>query len=161
MKDWWNNLALREKQTMSLGAFALILLLFYLIIWSPLNYKLDNLRNKIKHDQQLLTWMKDANNRMQAAEKQQTQKNSLPSGTSLLSLVQHKLNQTPLVSSLGQLRQAENDSVQLSFTNVDFDKMIEWLTQLWQQQGVTISQINITASNTAGLVNADMILKSS
>lgn len=159
MKEWWNNLALREKQTVSLGALALVFLLLYLIIWVPFSNKLDSMRSKIKHDQQLLSWMKETHTRIQSTEKQQQKKNTIPSGTSLLSLIQHKINQTTLVSNLSQLRQSENDSVQLSFNNVDFDKLIEWLTQLWQQQGVTISQMTVTASTTPGLVTTEMTLK--
>lgn len=159
MKEWWINLSLREKQTVSIGGFFVILFLIYLVLWSPLNNKVESLRTKIQRDQKLLVWMQDTNRRVQQIEKNQQTKKIAATDVSLLTIVQRQLNKTPLVSSLEQLRQADNDSVQLSFKNVDFDKLAAWLIQLWQQEGLVVSQINVTPSGSPGMVGAELVLK--
>ena len=161
MKEWWNNLSLRDKQMLSLGVAAIICFLIYGLLWAPLDNKVNRMRNQISTDQKLLIWMQETNQHIQESEKSLQKKGVTPSGVSILSIVQRQINKTPFVSSLSQLRQAENDAVQLTFNNVDFDKLIAWLTQLWQQQGLVITQISVIASTTPGLVSADLILKGS
>lgn len=158
MKEWWNNLALREKQMLSLGIFFVGLFLIYLLLWSPLDNKVAAIRNQIKRNQELLNWMKEADKRVQILEKAPQQKPIAPVSGSLLSIIQKQINRTPLVSSLTQLHQVDNDSVQLTFQKVDFDQLMRWLIQL-SQQGIVITQMSVTPSANPGVVTTDIILK--
>lgn len=161
MNEWWNNLSLREKQTLSLGLLATSFFLAYYLLWSPLANKVDHLRIQIKRNQELLSWMQQADARIQA---QQTVGNkpitNAPRSGSLLSTVQNQINRTQLVSVMTQLHQLDADSVQLAFDKVDFDKLIVWLTQLSQQQNLSITQMSIVPSDAPGIVAADFVLKS-
>ena len=159
MKEWWHNLSLREKQTLTLGILAVIIFLIYALIFAPLDNKATSLRNKIKHNQELLSWMQKTDQQIKSAEKTLQKKSTDINTGSLLTIVQQQINKTPLVSNLAQLRQADNDSVQLSFTNVDFDKLVVWLTALWQEHGLMVSQMTTTAGTPPGIVTADLILK--
>lgn len=161
MKEWWINLSIREKQTVILGSTAVIILMIYNLIWSPLHNTVITMRKQIQSNQQLLTWMQSADNRIQAIEKNlQTKSSAHPSG-SLLSVVQNQINQSPIATNLSQLRQAENDSVQSSFKQVNFDKLIAWLSGSWQEHGLIVTQVTITPGNTPGMVSAELTLKSS
>lgn len=160
MNEWWMNLSLRERQTLSIGGFAVALFLIYALIWSPLSNKVDAMREQIVKEQKLLVWMKEADQRMQVLEKSsQNTKPNNPSGLSLLTIMQKQINNSEFVSSLTQLRQVENDSVQLSFTNVSFDKLIAWLTKLWKQENIVIAQMTVNAGSAAGVVSVDLVLK--
>ncbi|MHB1946864.1 MAG: type II secretion system protein GspM [Gammaproteobacteria bacterium] len=159
MKEWWNNLALREKQMLSLGGFFLVAFFIYLLLWLPLDNKVVTLRNQIQRNQELLAWMKEADKRVQILEKTAQPKKPTPLTGSLLSIVQKQINRTPLVSSLTQLHQVDNDSVQLTFQKVDFDQLMEWLIQLSKQQGIGVTQISITPGGAPGGVAADLVLK--
>jgi general secretion pathway protein M len=159
MKEWWNNLALREKQMVSLGAVILGALLIYLLLWSPLDNAVSNLRNEIHHNQELLTWMMDADKRLQNLAKSGQPKQPAAVSGSLLSIVQKQINRTSLVSSLSQMHQTDSDSVQLTFQKVEFDKLISWLIELTRDQGITITQMTVTPSPTPGVVAVDLVLK--
>lgn len=161
MKDWWINLSLREKQSVLIGSMAAIIFIAYALIWSPLNNKVETLRKQIQNNQKLLLWMQSADKQLQIIEKKSDKTNTPHTSGSLLSMAQNQINQSPLATQLADLRQIDSDSVQLSFKQVDFDKLIEWLTYAWKDQGLLISQITITASNNPGIVSADFILKSS
>lgn len=159
MNEWWNNLALREKQTVSIGAIVVLFGLIYFLLWSPLSSTVSNLRVQIKRNQELLSWMKGADTRI---ETQQHSANKVPVNKqtgSLLSVVQNQINRTQLVSVMTQLHQIDSDSVQLAFQKVDFDKLIVWLTQLSQQQNLTITQMSVTPTDAPGMVTAEFILK--
>lgn len=160
MKEWWFNLNLREKQTVSIGATAMIMALLYGLIWSPLHNSVTALRDQIQHNQQLLSWMQATDQQIQATEKRAQTPAATHNAGSWLSIVQDNLKQNLLAKSLTQLVQADNNSVKLNFQQVDFDSLIFWLTELWQQQGLVITQLTITSGSTPGIVNAEFILKS-
>lgn len=157
MKEWWLNLNLREKQTVSLGAVALIVGIIYLLVWSPLSDSVTTTRDQIQHNQKLLDWMKTADAKIQAAEAMGQTPHALSTG-SRLSNVQNDLKKSPIGNSVTQLVQAENDSVKLNFQKVDFDLLISWLTTLWQQYGLVVSQMTVKSSDAPGMVTAEFIL---
>jgi len=160
MKEWWLNLNLREKQAVSLGATVMTLALLYGLIWSPLHNSVTALRDQIQHNQQLLSWMQTADQQIQAAEKMTQTPTATHNAASWLSIVQDNIKQSPLTKNLTQLVQADNDSVKLTFQQVDFDLLISWLTELWQQQGLVVTQLTITSGSIPGIVGAEFILKS-
>ena len=51
MKEWWMNLGLREKQSVSIGSLVVLLFILYEIIWSPISSHNDALRDEITHNQ--------------------------------------------------------------------------------------------------------------
>ncbi len=158
MKEWWINLSLREKQIVSLGGAAVILFLLYLIIWSPLLNKNEHLRSQIKQDRTLLNWMQEAEQRMQTVTKS-PHPQKVATTASVLGVVQHQVNQSPFAKQLGQLRQTEGNAVQITFPKVAFDQLIEWLTQLGEQNDIIVAQIAVKPSETPGVVAADIVLK--
>lgn len=160
MKEWWINLSLREKQYVSLGTVAVLILLFYSLIWSPLSNKVISMRGQIQRNEQLLAWIQTADKQIQLVEKN-LQQSASSSSTSLLSTTQNLINESTLSSQLSQLRQADSDSVQLSFKQVDFDKLIAWLAETSKTQRFVVSQLTVTPSPSPGIVSAELTLKSS
>ena len=159
MKDWWINLSLRDKQMLTLGGVVVVIFLLYLLIWSPISNTVSTLRTTLQHNQATLVWMQKADKQIQSIEKNPSASRSTQTTASLLSIVQNEINQNPLAKNLTQLRQAETDSVQLSFLHVDFDQLIAWLTQLWQQQNITVIQATVKKGDSQGVVAAEVMLK--
>jgi general secretion pathway protein M len=159
MKEWWNNLALREKRIVSAGILTLAALLVYLILWLPLDNAVTGLRTQIHQNQELLTWMRDADKHLQTLSLTTQPKPKSTSSGSILTIVQNQINRTTLVSSLNQMHQVDTNSVQLTFQKVDFDQLVTWLIQLNQQHGIVITQMNVIPSPTPGVVAADLVLK--
>lgn len=158
MKEWWNNLALREKQMVSVGLVFLGAFLIYLILWLPLSNYVSSLRDQIHNSQELLTWMKGTDKQIQTLEKSTARKPSKSPAGSLLNIVQKQIKTSPIATALTQLHQAENDSVQLTFKNVNFDKLIAWIISFTQQQECSITQMTVTPNATVGMVSADFVL---
>lgn len=158
MKDWWLNLALREKQTVAAGSFVVVLFLLYTLIWSPLSDLNDNLRTRIPRSQETLSAMQSTDQLIQHITKEVKEKRNQPTG-SLLGLMQTEINQSKFASHVTQLRQAENDSVQFNLRKVDFDQLLVFLTSLWKKQGVIISQITVIPMEAPGEVTVDITVK--
>ena len=156
MRNWWMNLGLREKQYLSLGCLFVVFFIFYQCIWSPINAKKESLRNMISSETELLSWMEKTNLRIQRFEKLSHQ-NSPHSG-SVLGLVQTAVNESAFVKNSTPLKIGQDNSVQLSLKNVEFDQLIKWLTGLWDKQGLVVKQITVTPNGNNGVVNADLTL---
>lgn len=157
MKDWWLNLALREKQMVLAGGLALLLFLLYEMIWSPLIDKNAALRTQIQHNRELLAWMENADQRMKSLL--QSAKSRDHQTGSLSGIVQDALHNSPLRAHVNQFRQVESDSVQFDLRKVNFDELIKFLTGLWNNEGILVAQFSVAPSGTPGEVTASIVLK--
>lgn len=158
MKEWWLNLALREKQIVAAGSIVIILFLLYEIIWSPLVSLNDNLRTRIQHNRTTLSAMQNADQLIQHIQKTSKEKHQQPNG-SLLGTLQTELNKSEFASHVLQLRQAENESVQFGLHNINFDQFLIFLTALWKTHNIIVSQITVTPTGAPGEVTVDIVMK--
>jgi general secretion pathway protein M len=159
MRERWENLSLQEKQVITGGGFVVIVCVIYFFLWSPLADKTANLRDQIQHDQTLLSWMEKADQQIQSMGKKSSQIKSNKAPISLLSQVQQNVKQQGFADNLTQLHQVENNAVQLSFKQINFDDFMQWLTDIWRNNGIIVSQISIVPVGVAGIVTIDLVLK--
>mgnify|MGYP001226923991 CR=1 FL=1 len=159
LKEAWANLAMREKRMVTAGGAFLGIFIVYQWIWTPLLNHVATLRNRIAANQKTLVWMQSADKAIQKMEGRTNIKAKRTSPVGLLSLLQKQINHAGLEQQLIQLKQTTNDSVEMHFQKVEFDKLLKLLMTVVKEQSVFISQMSVTAENTPGLVNADIILK--
>jgi type II secretory pathway component PulM len=157
MKNWWQELAFREKQTISIGMLLLLIFLVYEFVFATLSSEITTLRHKISVNQSLLNWMQASNEHIEALEKTH-QPQSHNESMSLLSTVQNGISESNFTQNVTQLQQSENDSVQLQLQKVNFDTFVQWLTQLCQQHQLLITQMSITPLDEVGTVNTELKL---
>lgn len=155
---WYNGLAEREKQIVTFGGIAVGILLIYAIIYAPLVNHAANLRTTIQTEQKTLVWMQSADKQIQAMEGQSKNKANSVTPVVMLSILQKDITQAKLDQNLSQMKQASNDSIQLQFQKVSFDKLIALLIKVMKENKVTLSQFSVTADATPGIVNADVML---
>ena len=60
LKEWWNALAIREKQAVALGGLLLTIFIAYAGIWSPFAADVSDMRDRIQSQEKVLTWMQAA-----------------------------------------------------------------------------------------------------
>jgi general secretion pathway protein M len=154
----WSALSVREKQASVIGASVLVIFIIYQLMWSPLVDHVADMRKQIVTDQQTLVWMQAADNDIRKVEGQAKTKGKSVSPVALLSLIQKQINRAELNKNLTQLKQASNDTIEMHFQKAAFDKLITLLTVIIKEEPVSISQMSVTAENTPGLVNADVML---
>jgi general secretion pathway protein M len=158
MKDWWLNLSLREKQTVTLGSMIVLAFIFYQLIFASLANSVQHLRQQVTKNKTLLSWMQESDQRIQGLEKTLAPRANKTS-VSLLSLVQDNVMNTPMAKNMTQLQQADNDSIELRFQQVSFDTLMRWLIDLCHQQPVTVTQMSISPLPKAGIVDATLKLQ--
>lgn len=155
MKAWWINLSLRDKRFLSVGAIFLGLFFCYEIFFASLSDANQTLRETISHQKTLLAWMQMADQRIENfSDHHTTHKNP----AALLSLLQKQINISPFAKNLQLLTQAENNSVKISFQKINFDTFITWLTHLWQEEGITVTQMTTTPNGAPGIVDVTLLI---
>jgi len=157
MKDWWLNLPLREKQSLAIGSIVVILFLLYEIVWSPLSDMNDNLRIRIQHGQITLNSMQNADQLIQHLVKTSQEKHQQLT-QSILGTLQNEINKSQFTSHVTQLRQTENESVQMNVNKMNFDQLLAFLTGLGKKYNIIVSQITVMPTGASGEVNADVVV---
>jgi type II secretory pathway component PulM len=153
MKEWWVNLALREKQIIALGTVLVLIFIVYEFVFAALSDANQNLRAGIQKNQSMLAWMNATDKRIQAAANNH-QAHVAVTSASLLSALQDDLNQNPISKNVTELQQADNDSVEVHFKQVGFDNMMRWLLEAGQKLQLTVTSLSITPTDSIGQVDA-------
>lgn len=157
-KSWWSTLAPREKQMVSVGSVVVTAAIFYFGIWSPYLERVASLRQRVQSSQKTLLWMRAADVEMKKMEGETEQQKQVTSPVVVLSDVQKQVTQSGLDGAMTQLKQASNDTVEMHFKQVPFDKLMKMLTSLVKSEGVLITQMSAIASETPGIVEANITL---
>lgn len=159
LKEWWAALAQRERQAVTIGSLFLLMFIIYQWIWTPYLQYVDDLRVKIGKDQKTLAWMQAADKEIKKLENQSNAKPQSVTTVALLSDMQKQIQQAGLETALTQLKQASNNTVEVHFQKVEFDKLIKMLANVVRAERVSISQLSAKIDNSPGIVNADILLK--
>lgn len=158
-KQWFNNLALRERQ-MVLVACAVIIILIIYQSWSSFSSHVDALRLRVDNQQSIQTWMQQA-----AVEVKQLRGtgagDSRPKGKQLLlGLIDRSARQNKLESSLQKVQPEGEQGVRIWLEKASFDSIIIWLDNLQHQHGLVITDISLDSQDIAGTVNARVLVES-
>lgn len=159
LKEWWAPLAEREKYAVAIGGLFLSLLIVYEAIIAPFFAHLDELRTRIVAEQKLLVWMDATDKQLQKAEGKEVKHVKILSPVILLSMVKQQVSHVNLSGELVQLKQASNESIEMHFQKVEFDKLVTLLMAISKAANVGVSQLSVSTDNTPGIVNADVVLK--
>ena len=152
MKQWWNNLTLRERRLVLSGGLALLLISLYHSIWSPLQQHLQTSREQVQQLQQQLDWMHQQAPLVQKMKLVAPAKELHTDIASALSVSsQHYQIMLKWVQPQGDTTQVELDSL-------SFAKLLSWLDMLEQRYGITVRQIELQPTDTAGNVQIKRLL---
>lgn len=158
-QEWWSRLSLQEKRTVSIGGSLVTLFLLYALIWSPALDAVAKTRKRIKSDEHTLSWMREADIKIKALENQQASAAQAVTPVDLMSILQKQINQNTLGQSLKEMKQAGSDTVQLSFKQVSFDKVVSFLIATMKQYRFSVEQMSAIAGVQPGIVDMELMLK--
>ncbi len=146
MKQWWQQLNLREQRLVLALGSAVMVLLLYTLLWQPLNSNLANTKNKLASRQALLTWVDENVSRYQAIKPNAAGKKN--SG-SLSSIINRTANQYQLTITR---MQPQGDSLQVWLDTAPFTELLFWLEHLANKEGLQVQAIDLAGSDKSGEV---------
>lgn len=157
MIQFLQNLQKREQLLVLIFFFLLITLVIPLKIIKPIIEKKESLNNRINHLEWSLTeikHLKKINSSSNASEIEIT------ASDSLVVIVDRMLRKYDILSSLQRSQPIESNEIRIDLTDVSFNKLIIFLSELKSNFNLDVKSANFTDSqfNESGYVNASISL---
>jgi len=157
MIQFLQNLQKREQLLISIFFLLLLTVVIPLKIIKPIIEKKESLNNRIKHLEWSLTeikHLKKINSSSNASEIEIT------ASDSLVVIVDRMLRKYDILTSLQRSQPIENNEIRIDLTDVSFNKLIVFLSELKSNFNLDVKSANFTDSqfNESGFVNASISL---
>lgn len=160
LRAYWSGLQPRERRILAAGATALVLMLLYALVWDPYTTNVQRLRETVREQRALLTWMGQA-----AQEVKQLRgagAGSAPASTdgrSLLAVTDSSARQAGLGDAVSRVEPDGERSVRVWLDKAAFNDVAKWLDQLREQYAVVVDGAVAERSDTPGRVDVRVVLK--
>jgi type II secretory pathway component PulM len=136
------------------------IVLFLILSLVTVSNKIDTLKDKIIQQQKLLVWMVQA-----GADINKLRHTSVPSNatkqTSLLTVVEQESKINTWNKYHMEMKQGENDQVEISFARINFDDFIQGLEQLWEKDRIQIGKTSVQRIEATNTVQVTLSLQAS
>ena len=146
INTWWQGLNFREQRFLFVMSSAVLIFLFYTLLWLPLNESLVKAENKLASRQALLTWVTDSTSRYQSVK---SSGGNIKNSSSLSSIINRTANQQKLTITR---MQPQGDNLQVRLDNAPFTQLLFWLEYLANHEGLQVQAIDLTQSDKQGEV---------
>ena len=156
--EWWRSRADREKLILSVGAAALVMIILFLIV-DPVIQERQRLSAEIPALEEDLEWMRE-----NAAEIRKLRDGAgMPAGAGgqgfSLALAESILRNAGLEKSVTELRPLAGQGIRLTFGEVEYGVLMEFLHQLQVMSGARITEARfVRLDDKPGMVEATLAL---
>ena len=150
-KSWWITISEREQKLVIVSAAVFFVGILYWGILSPLNTKLENAQLKHERAEQTLSWMQEKLTEIVksgSATRKITQKTNL-SRLMTQTAQKYQITFTRLVD--------KKQKVDVSVDDIEFNKLVKWMTHLKEKYSVTVIDIELTKSKMKGYVKVNRL----
>jgi type II secretory pathway component PulM len=143
--------ALSKKQRYYLG-FVVIFMALLLWSWFASLAHLTHMRQLITQKQKIFSLLCVFNKELQVTK----QHKQVLTTVALIGVLQHALKAFHIEDALTVLKQTSSETLSLHFKEIDFDKLILFLTKITEQYTVTIQYLVAEANTNQGFVDVDL-----
>jgi general secretion pathway protein M len=157
LKDWFYGLQARERWMVGGAAVLVLLTVLYLFALAPFYAAVDAQAERVAKKQADLSWMRSVAGDVIALSNDAPMA-VVPTGESLVVLVDRAARECGLGSSLtGQTPNGAN-GIRVRLERAEFDKLVLCLANLQQGHAVSIESATIDRTSEPGFVNASLVL---
>jgi len=157
MEKWLRTLSERDRVFVLYGGLLAGVLLFYFMIWSPLSEKNADLIVSNAQTRDLITWIQKA--KPQLMQIHQQAKNKSAMNISLLSAIEQSVKRNHLDAAAGEIKQLENNRVQVSFAKVGYLPVMRWIEDVQVTSASKIDKVSIQKTEKPGIVHLEVTLE--
>ncbi|MEM9256864.1 MAG: type II secretion system protein GspM [Pseudomonadota bacterium] len=150
MKEWFAQLNQREQVSVLVLAVVVALYLLYVLVWSPLDDRRDQLASQNTAIAESLTRVDAMASEVVHLRSSNGQSNR--GGRNLMALVNQSTSQLQLPVS--RLQPNSRGEIQVRLESAAFDDLLQWLYQMEYEEGLLVREVSITQTGTVGRVNA-------
>jgi general secretion pathway protein M len=162
MKDWFESLESRERLFVSAGTIVIVITLFWVLIWQPLEKGHDTLVRSVDNWGRSLDELRPLKGLTASSE-------NVPSGSPTgaqqtpVVIVDQTLRARGLDRSLKRSQPTTSTGIRVEFENVAFDDLVLWLGDLSGQYSMHVQSGSLSTSSQAGpgRINATLTIERS
>lgn len=140
----WIALQERERQLVKVMVGFLVLVLLYLLIYSPMIESHQQAKQKMDNAQSTWQWLNKQNDKL-ASMSGKIKQVSINSQSQLTRYLQQQLARLKLksaVSSISPINVRGNEGIEIRFTEVSSPRVIRWLSKM-EQEGVVAQELSL------------------
>jgi len=156
----YDQLPARDRQALTVLAFALLLAVLYFMVWRPAVEFNDRALSSRENARELLAWMDANESAIQALSANETtasgRVNRPGDGRALMALVTRTAGEADL--SLQRFEPSGDDAVRVWLDSVAFADVAGWLEELTVEHGIIIDQASMDRANDPGVVSVRLTL---
>ncbi|HLQ26188.1 MAG TPA: type II secretion system protein M [Acidiferrobacterales bacterium] len=151
----WQSLQPRERFALTIAGVVLLIVVFYLLLWSPIQRDLASLRVTVPQDRAKLTVM-----RAQALQVARLRTASAQSPSdNLLSALEQSAATRGLRQYIGRIEPEGANGARVVIEEVNFNNLLTWLVDL-QGRGIRVENAVLQRKSNPGAVSARLLLRS-
>jgi type II secretory pathway component PulM len=157
MREWFENLAQRERAFLLVGAGVAFLIIIWTLVWTPLRSGAFELGESLVEKHRLLA-------NLRRAEALSGASGAGAPGTatqSLVLLVDQTHRDHGLAGTLSRNQPDGGDGIRVTFQGASFDALVHWLVGLQQGHGVVVETASFDGTRQPGIVSATLVLRRS
>lgn len=151
LQSWWQSISQREKRMVAVcGALVLVAVIFWGVV-QPLNEKSAQAKSRLKSEKQLLEWVSNRADEITTLRQQGGVVHS-----------SEPLNQV-ITTSTGRYKielirvQPRGEMMQVWVQPMPFQKLVDWIAYLKEEQGVDVEFIDIQRGEQPGLIEVQRL----
>lgn len=159
LRTWYQGLAPRERLAVIVGSIAVIFMLFYYVLWHPLNSSLSDARQRVVSETNQTRWMLGIRDEARLLQSSGNQTQIKGRGDSLLSIVDETSRAGGLGEAVRHIQPDQDNKATVSLQQASFNQMLFWLRTLQRDYGITTTEMTLSRdSDTPGNVEARLTL---
>ena len=153
---WYRSLARREQLAVAVLGTVLALMLVYQLVWAPVLDSRERAVSNYLARERVLNWIQDNADMVRQARSSQSDRPQTYQGD-WISVINASASGAGL--TLRGFTPEGNSAARVQLEQQEFARIIAWLQTLEQQQGIRASAVEISTSQTPGMVNVRATLR--
>jgi general secretion pathway protein M len=154
MKDqlinYWRSLKEQEQQLVMVAGVVFVIFVLVMGVFRPLNTAIEKAEQDNIKQQELLAWVDDSIVKLKASGSALVTNNR-----NLSQIVNSTRNRYQITISK---MQPNDNSLRLTIDSVEFNKLVEWLDELVNSQGVLIENLDLSKDDKPGFVRVSRLV---
>ena len=142
--NYWRSLKEQEQQLVMIAGAVFVIFVLVMGIFRPLNNAIEKAEQDNIKQQELLAWVDESIIKLKASGSAR-----VTNDRSLSQIVNSTRNRYQITISK---MQPNDNSLRLTIDSVEFNKLVEWLDELVNSQGVLIENLDLSKDDKSGFV---------
>lgn len=142
IKKHWFGLNVRERWIVGGGGVVALLIVFYSLLWSPLQNSLEYMNTSVQSMRTNLVWMEQQSQVIKSGAGRKQSSTVRGANQSLLSVLEQTARQAGIREAIQRLTPNQQNEVRVMLENVDFNRWMRWVDSLNKNYAVDVSTLN-------------------